>query len=252
MIRYETFFTNVSGVFPDAVAVNASGPSAIDGTEFVKGMIDDEWGARQAIMDYAGLTPDSVSEAAGASQFLEAIQKGMAVGPGIGVTYWKNDDPATLGDRVLLLVGQGVLRTSYPELDAAVYVGDSDNPTASTFYHANDAPGASRNPAGIYLILPDMRGYVLRGLDTAGVVDPDGASRDLGHVQNDAFQGHHHAGTDATDTQSGAGATRTARNWVTDDNVIAGTPKTDGVNGTPRISSESRMINIATNYGITY
>ena len=254
MIRYETFFVNVSGVFPDAVSVNASGPSATDGTEFVKGMIDDEWGARQAIMDHAKLTPDTVSEAPGTSQFVEAIQKGMAVGPGIGVVYWKNDDPATLGDRVLLLVGQGVLRTSFPELDDAVYVGDSDNPTASAFYHANDAPGASRNPAGIYLILPDMRGYVLRGLDVAAVVDPDGASRDLGHIQNDAFQGHHHSNINNANqstsqgVQGGAGTAPT----VNSASISVTDPATDGVNGSVRTGPESRMINVATNYGITY
>lgn len=257
MIRYEIFFTNVSGVFPDAVAVNASGPSATDGTEFIKGMIDDEWGARQAIMDHAGLTPDTVTEAPGTSQFVEAIQKGMAVGPGIGVVYWKNDDPATLGDRVLLLTGQGVLRTSFPELDAAVYVGDSDNPTASAFYHANDAAGTSRNPAGIWLILLDTRGYGLRGLDLSGTVDPDGASRDLGHVQDDAFQGHSFV-SQRYYLDSGVGTDSYLRAFaptVGINNIVepaAMTFESDGINGTPRIDSESRMINVATNYGITY
>lgn len=252
MINYLAAFVNTDGVvFPNTKAINSSGPSTIDGTEFVKIMVDDEWGARQALLDYAGLTPDTVTEGPGASQALEAMMKGLAVGPGFGVTYWKDGDPATNGDRVLLLQGQGVLRASYTELDVAVYVGDPDNPTASAFYHADDAAGTIRNTTGVYLILPDLRGYVLRGLDTAASVDPDGASRDLGHVQNDAFQGHHHAGTDAADSQSGAGAARLAA-WNTADNVIAGTAVTDTVNGTPRLSSESRMINIATNYGITY
>lgn len=255
MIDYKASFVNTDGVnFPDTKAVNASGPSATDGTEFVKLMIDDEWGARQAIMDHAGLTPDTVTEDPGTSQFVEAIQKGMAVGPGIGVTYWKNDDPATLGDRVLLLTGQGVLRTSYPELDAAVYVGDPDNPTASKFYHANDAPGTSRNIAGIYLILPDTRGYGLRGLDVAAAVDPDGASRDLGHIQDDAFQGHRHDPFPGAGTfihSGGVGTTGTVGANFSNQ-VSTGNPVTDTVNGVPRTDSETRMINVATNFGITY
>lgn len=36
--------------------------------------------------------------------------------------------------------------------------------------------------------IPDLRGYVVRGLDTTGSVDPDGANRYLGSGQTDAMQ----------------------------------------------------------------
>jgi len=267
MINYLSSFTNTNGVaFPDTLGINASGPSATDGTEFVKLFIDDLWGARQALMDYAGLTPDTVTEAPGTAQTIEAIQKGFAVGPGMGNIYWKDGDPAANGDRVLLLNGQGVLRATYPELDAAVYVGDGNNPTASRFYHADDAAGTIRNIAGVYLILPETRGYVLRGLDTAASVDPDGASRDMGSIQLDALQGHlfyNGVGRPTDVFPFVYGGTTNEIPGLSTNHMTTGAtaigfqgltslPKTDGVNGTPRISSESRGVNVATRYGITY
>lgn len=40
--------------------------------------------------------------------------------------------------------------------------------------------------------VPDLRGYFLRGLDTAGHVDRDGSGRTVLSVQQDAFGKHHH------------------------------------------------------------
>jgi len=271
MIVYKTFFTNTNGVdFPDTESRNASGPSATDGTEFVKGMIDDMWGARQALMNRAGLTPDGVSESDSASQFVEALIKGFAIGPGIGVTYWKDGDPAVNGDRVLLLNGQGVLRSSFPDLDAAVYVGDGNNAAVAAagggYYHADDAAGTIPNTAGIYLILPETRGYVLRGLDLAASVDPDGAGRFLGDNQLDALQGHlFYNGLAAgvggaadiygitTNEVPGLATSRVSETpGGVAEQMLTSAPKTNGVDGTPRISSESRMVNVSVVHGITY
>lgn len=257
MQNFFTFFANTNGLaFPDTLAVNASGPSATDGTEFVKGFIDDIWGWFQAMLDYASLTPTGVSEGPGASQMLEAIGKGFGIGPGLGVTYWKEGDPSVNGDRVLLLNGQGILRANFAELDAAVYVGDGNNGTADAFYRADDAAGTIRNIAGIYLIMPETRGYVLRGLDTAASVDPDGASRTLGHAQLDAFQGHWHEQFVELGTVNSGGINGVRKNGtpttVTDNSGWVRDPLTDGVSGTPRTATESRMTNVATTFGITY
>jgi hypothetical protein len=269
MINYLSSFLNTNGLaFPATLSVNASGPGATDGTEFVKLMIDDYWGRFQAILDYAGLSPDGVTEAPGTSQHIEALQLGfMGMAPGTGVIWWQNDDPSVLGARVLLLNGQGVLRANYAELDANVYVGDGSNGTASAFYHADDAAGTIRNTAGVYLILPDARGYVLRGLDVAASVDPDGASRDVGSIQTDAMQkitGEARRGS-ASGLSNGAAGDLTgvftngtgyanytavltsAGVGIAFDNSLSTSPnaaKTDDV--------ETRMINIATKYGITY
>jgi len=258
MINYQTTFTYTDGVpFPNTKTINASGAGTADGTELVKAFGDNIWGPAQALLHAAGLTPDSVTEAPGTSQILDAIRK-ISGSPGEGVIWWKSVDPSVSGDRVLLLNGQGILRANYPELDAAVYVGDPDNPTASAFYHANDAAGTSRNTAGIYLILPDTRGYVLRGLDLASSVDPDGASRDIGSIQDFALENI--IGTMTLKNQANAAAPT---------GVFAQTPgasfpglsitlgalseiMTFDASTVVNTATETRMINIATKFGIRY
>ena len=61
--------------------------------------------------------------------------------------------------------------------------------------------------------IPDLRGQFLRGLDTAASVDPDGASRTLGHEQDDAVQQHKHA-TNYNTAASGNLADSSSVNWV--------------------------------------
>ena len=71
-----TAFTNTNGVpFPNTEAINASGPSTTDGTEFVKIGIDDgmDWGAAQALLDAADLTPNGLIESVANSQKLQAM-----------------------------------------------------------------------------------------------------------------------------------------------------------------------------------
>jgi len=263
-------FTYDGNAFPDSGAIDVSAPGAQDGTEFIATMIDNYmFGFQQMILDHAGLTPNGVVESASASQTKEALQKGFGAPPGI-VTEWNlKDDPGTTGHRCLLLTGQGILRANYPDLDAAVYVGDANNAAVAAgggfYYHADDAAGTTPNTAGAYLILPDRRGYVPRGLDTAASVDPDGASRYLGDVQNDAFQGHlfyNGIGYTATTMWIYGAITSEVPGSATvrpDASAFSPTsqgqtslPKTDGVNGTPRTSSETRMINVSTKYVIWY
>lgn len=271
MIDYLASFAETNGVaFPNTLGKNATGAGATDGTEFVKLFIDDLWGARQALMDHAGLTPDGVTEAPGTAQIIEAMQRGFG-GVGEWVIWTKKDVPATTGDRVLFLNGQGVLRANYVDLDTLVYVGDPANGTASSFYHADDAAGTIRNTTGVYLILPETRGYALRGLDTAAAVDPGGATRDYGNAQLDAFQGHWHefwggpAGASATDqgvadyiaTRDASGSSMRRSSAQTNTPILNAsdfvrTEVTDGVNGTPRTDSESRMVNVAVQFGIRY
>lgn len=261
MIDYQTSFVYTNGLpYPFTLAINATGAGTGDGTEIVKILVDDLWGARQALMDAAGLTPDSVTEAPDTSQLLEAIRK-ISGSPGEGVIWWKDSDPAITGDRVLLLNGQGILRANYPELDTAVYVGDTANPTASTFYHADDAAGTIRNTTGIYLILPDTRGYVLRGLDTAASVDPDGASRDVGSIQDFAleniignayffdFPGGSPLPPTGVFARSSTGSAYPAL-------AVSGTgPQTVitfDASTVVNTATETRMVNIATKFGIRY
>jgi hypothetical protein len=64
---------NTTGAFPNVESQNATGPGETDGTPIIKDVIDDLWGARQALMDAAGLYPNDISESVGNSQFLDAL-----------------------------------------------------------------------------------------------------------------------------------------------------------------------------------
>ena len=270
MQDYNASFVNRSGVFPDTIAINASGPSTTDGTEFVSNMINDSmWGVWQMILNHASLTPNGVLESDSASQIKEALQKAFGSPPGTSQQWFLADDPGTTGHRALLLNGQGILRANFPDLDSAVYVGDGNNGAVASgggfFYRADDAAGTTPNIAGVWLILPETRGYFPRGLDTAASVDPDGASRFLGDTQLDASQGHIHFGgiasnntgafvygSDVTDIP-GAATTHmdtSGGSVVTQPEVSD--PKDDGSNGTPRTDTETRAINYSTKWVVWY
>jgi phage-related tail fiber protein len=89
--------------------------------------------------------------------------------------------------------GAAVLISAYSELAAAIYVGDAANPTAISGYRCTDAgnPSGSRNIAGTYIVLPDMRGEFVRGLDDGRAVD---AGRLLLSAQSSANLSHTHTG----------------------------------------------------------
>jgi hypothetical protein len=186
-------YVNVSGVFPNVVGVNASGPGATDGFEFVANFVNDNnLGIHQMILDRANISPNGVVESVANSQIKEALQKGFGGFPGKVHQWHVASDPGVTGHRALFLHGQGVLRANYPDLDADCYVGDANNAAVAAagggYYRADDAAGTIPNIAGIYLILPETRGYAPRGLDPAATIDPQGATRFLGDNQVDAMQ----------------------------------------------------------------
>lgn len=258
MIDWASVQTYYAGSFPNVLAINSTGAATQDGTEYIAEQINNGiFGWMQDFMDYAGLTPNGVTEAAGVCQIRSAIQLGNGIGPGKLVGWFLNSDPSVTGDRVLLLQGQGILHANYPELLAAVYVGDGNNSAVAAgggaFYKSTDAAGTTPSTSGTYLILPESRGYTLRGLDLAASVDPLGASRFLGDNQTDAFQGHEHVaeweyGTSGSTSNRGLAASGGTRSI--DNNP--GTYRTDGTNGTPRVDSETRMSNLSIKFGITY
>lgn len=191
MIDYQANFNTNGSAFPNTAAINVSTPGAGDGTEFKALMVNDDWGARQNLMSYAGLTPNAASEAFGLSQFYTCLLY-LCMPVGTIIMSHSNSNPTTLGYRFINLAGGGVLRSLYPDLDAACYVGDSLNGTADYWYRSDDAGGTSRNIAGIYLQLADMRGAFPRGYDPSATRDPDGATRIFPDFQEFALQTHLH------------------------------------------------------------
>lgn len=246
------------GPWPTWAGKNASGAGNTDGTAFIAAMIDDYmFGWVQHILYKAGLSPNGVTESYTASQIMDALY--LILGPPGTICEWNLvNDPASYGARFLLLNGQGIIRANYTALDTNVYVGNANNATAAAYYHADDSGGVTRNTAGVYLILPESRGYTTRGLDVAASVDPDGASRTVGSLQSKALQGHYHNINSYTDTTAG-GATRYA--IVTRDISTAGTGQITGafataiitgVHGAVSVSTETRMANRATKFAIRY
>jgi len=95
--------------------------------------------------------------------------------------------------------------------------------------------------------IPDARGRALRMKDNAAGVNPDGDLA-LGTLQSDAFQGHwHQVGVNSSGALGNAGVSG-KDGGVQGSPNRAQAPVTDGVNGTPRISSETRMANATVNF----
>ncbi len=119
--------------------------------------------------------------------------------------------------------------------------------------------------------LPDLRGRVPRGVDDGVGRDPDRLTRtanatggntgdNVGSVQEDSMQGHWHEinggvnsaddpGSPENSLTASAGGTVPINSTLQSQNYIR-QPKTDGVNGTPRISSETRQKNANVYYVI--
>jgi len=253
MIDYAATFTNFSGAFPDTEAINVSAPGAGDGTEFVAALVNDIWGRAQALMDYAGLTPDGVQEAPDTAQIMSAIGHGFGIGPGVGVIYWKNDTPAVWGDRVLLLQGQVILIASYPLLVAATYCGNALNPTAPAFYKVQN-DGVTRDTAGTKFVLPDARGLSLKNIGNATVnTRTKTGPVSLGEEQEDQGQEHLH---NIVEKAGSSGAIGLLRNVTASNDypsgVPTGVPLVSGAHGAPRSGDNFRDSCLGTNYGITY
>jgi microcystin-dependent protein len=110
--------------------------------------------------------------------------------------------------------------------------------------------------------LPDLRGRFLRGVDGSAGRDPNDSTRtamntggntgdNVGSVQTDAMQGHIHQFTTFFNAgYSPAGASQGTGGSSGPGNTAG--PITDGVNGTPRTSSETRPINAYVNYFIRF
>lgn len=90
--------------------------------------------------------------------------------------------------------GAAVSRSAYPELDAAIYVGNAENASALDGYRCTNpaSPSTSRSTTGSYIVIPDARGEFIRGWDDGRGVD---AGRSLGSAQSSQNLAHNHTAT---------------------------------------------------------
>lgn len=154
---------NTSGAFPSVTATNASGPTLRDGTPITANLVNDIWGAFQAILNAAGTTPSDSVESSSASDLLDSIRK-LGGAPGEIVMYATPSE--TISANILPLKGQVITIASYAKLVAATYIGDAynSNVLVQALYKCSDSGGTIRNTAGPYFKLPDCRGQFLRAL----------------------------------------------------------------------------------------
>lgn len=166
------------------------------------------------------------------------LKEGVAIPPGAVMSFAMSAAPVGW----LACDGTAVSRDQYSSLFTAVGTTYGVGNNSTTFN------------------VPNLQGQFVRGLTTnqsTASRDPLSASRVLGNVQNDAFQGHWH------NLYYSAGVRGTASPFNNVDliSVIPGDGYNDnrvkeaiadGTNGTPRITSETRPINIALLYCIKY
>lgn len=163
----------------------------------------------------------------------------MVAPPGTVVAYGGTTAPQGW----LLCDGSAVSRSTYADLFAAIGTNFGSGDGSSTFH------------------VPDLRGRFVRGRDGGAGRDPNSGSRTamngggntgdaVGSVQGDAFQGHWH------EVQADAGLTAGGGQWRLGSGTVGSngvqSPISDGTNGTPRISSETRPVNVSLNYIIRY
>lgn len=178
-----------------AVASNTGASTINSNGRGVKGLVYPDGGVLQAGDIEAGEYVDAIynlSDDRFELVYSSISQKRMGLAPGVVVEWNAPNDPSTYGIRGLPLNNQGILVANYPSLVSRNYVGDANNAVAAAagggYFRADDAAGTIPNITGIYFILPESRGYGVRGLDLAASVDPDGASRTIGDNQADAMQ----------------------------------------------------------------
>lgn len=276
---FPTKIDPVSAAYPDGEGRNVTVPGDATGTPWDEVVINDIWGLLQKLTSNAGITPSGVPDTAVTSQYFNALQASAGY-PGLIIEYAFNVDPGFLGLRLLKLIGGGILIANYPELEAAVYVGDAANAAVHAgggmFYKSSDAAGTTPDILGPWMQIPDRRGYTPRGFDEFAIVDPDGASRFLGDVQEDAVQKHNHLVSDNAFAPPW-GCVEGLINSVTSGSVPVYIPTFTNATGvsttiaseieigedmtdhypprvtpTGRVDTETRMANVSTNYAIWY
>jgi hypothetical protein len=131
------------------------------------------------------------------------------------------------------------------------------------------AVGNAFGGIGGYFNVPDFRGVFLRGANgtrSDATADPDKNTRiasntggitgnNVGSLQDDAFQGHRHEVNIILNGQAGSNQFNPRsdlNSWYWDAGDIMRNAITDGTNGVPKVSSETRPKNVYVNYIIKY
>ncbi len=226
MKDFSTIPNTKEGGFPNTQAKNETTVGAKDGTPYTDQVVNEVWGAFQAMLSKAGMTPSGNVETYDASQFLDSVHR-TAGHPG-EVVYWAGhldgngvavtEEGGSVNLNLIELRGQyidtldaGVLE-NYGKLIDATYVGDANNSNSGLagFYKFDtstiggggeqDPEDDVRDTSGTGFRLPDCRGHFIRCADTSGDValkrDLDRTNQGLGgytSFQAEGYLYHEHA-----------------------------------------------------------
>lgn len=132
------------------------------------------------------VTVGDSSQKAANTKFVTDSLSVAGIGPGAIVGYQMKNAPSGW----LKANGAAVSLTTYPGL-LAIYVGDADNPTATSAYRCTNpaTPTSTRSTTGGYIVLPDYRGEFMRGWDDARGID---SGRVIWSAQSQMFETHTH------------------------------------------------------------
>jgi len=244
-----------TGTYPDKVSKNCTTGDSKDGTPVNAELVDDLWGFGQACTNQGNVTPSNSNETYDSSDILNGIRNICGTPGEIVYSAINYSSISALGARLLYAAGQIVLCSSYPLLVSYCYVGDSSNATAQAFYKCDS--GGTRNTSGLYIKIPDLRNYFIRGLNPG--------NQDF-YQQNDTIKQHRHTvrspdyGSNgyAHSSSKNSAATGTAFTAVTlNTDTLSGNPVYayyDGqdVDGNSFSSSETRPKNVSVRCYIRY
>lgn len=241
----------LSVAHPWPLVANANGewPQVFtDGAQSIKAVAVDEYGATLFTLDPA---PQVSIEASAAAQIsfaptttipettiqaaIERVQANVeaqadpisqAAPVGAVMAFYLNTAPVGW----LAMSGQSVLRATYSALWAKC--------GSMTGFGAGDGSTS--------FTLPNLNGdgRFVRGKQT---------SRTVGSTQADAFQGHNHTSSGRVISDAGGEVFNAGSQgiWAHTEDVMSGY-SSDGTNGTPRVSTETRPVNVALLYCIKY
>lgn len=287
-VAYPGRFTASSADYPLGEFKDKTAPGAFDGTYLSEGWLNDAWAFLGAFFDDTGASPDGVIDTAQASQLFNLFREVMAKaewsadvnypvnsraigsngvwyksiqasGPDNGgdedptssPTYWESADSAS-GD-----VGEITTHAS-TTVPADKLECDGASLDTTTYADLFAVIGYTFGGSGASFNLPDLRAETVRGWDNGRGVD---SGRVFGSSQLDQIQGHKHVESsvyDGINNPYGNASGQNDRNGyynpssTSDVGLLTSGPYADGVNGTPRVGSETRGRNVALMFCIKF